>query len=103
MTIKDRVWGLLAGEECYVVLDKGPIVDSHVLVLPVEHYPSQLSLSASSFAEMERYLSALSSCFAYQVTSCSYHAWPIVVYYWGLGPGNSSLPQLSVSGPRLHN
>ena len=71
MTIKDRVWGLLAGEECYVVLDKGPIVDSHVLVLPVEHYPSQLSLSASSFAEMERYLSALRSCFASQVTSCS--------------------------------
>lgn len=48
--------------------DKGPIVDSHVLVLPVEHYPSQLSLSASSFAEMERYLSALRSCFASQVT-----------------------------------
>ncbi|CAL8469438.1 g8979 [Coccomyxa elongata] len=54
------------GEECYVVADKGPIVDSHVLVLPVEHYPSQLSLSASSFAEMERYLSALRSCFASQ-------------------------------------
>ena len=50
-----------------MVLDKGPIVDSHVLVLPVEHYPSQLSLSASSFAEMERYLSALQSCFASQV------------------------------------
>ena len=52
-----------------MVLDKGPIVDSHVLVLPVEHYPSQLSLSASSFAELERYLSALRSCFASQVTS----------------------------------
>lgn len=50
-----------------MVLDKGPIVDSHVLVLPIEHYPSQLSLSPSSFAEMEQYLSALRSCFASKV------------------------------------
>ena len=72
-----------------MVLDKGPISDSHVLVLPVEHFPSQLSLSASSFAEMERYLSALRSCFASQVTllacntfsipTCAFGAcWPAI-------------------------
>ena len=47
--------------------DKGAITDSHVLVLPIEHFPSSLHLSASAFAEMERYLSALRTCFASQV------------------------------------
>ena len=50
-----------------MAVDKGAITDRHVLVLPIEHYPSQLSLSPSSFAEMERYLSALRTCFASQV------------------------------------
>ncbi|CAK0784495.1 hypothetical protein CVIRNUC_007699 [Coccomyxa viridis] len=54
------------GEESYVALDKGAITDSHVLVLPIEHFPSSLHLSASAFAEMERYLSALRTCFASQ-------------------------------------
>ena len=40
-----------------MALDKGAITDSHVLVLPIEHFPSSLHLSASAFAEMERYLS----------------------------------------------
>ena len=55
------------GEESYVALDKGAITDSHVLVLPIEHFPSSLHLSASAFAEMERYLSALRTRFASQV------------------------------------
>ena len=50
-----------------MALDKGAITDSHVLVLPIEHFPSSLHLSASAFAEMERYLSALCTCFASQV------------------------------------
>ena len=48
-------------------MDKGAITDSHVLVLPIEHFPSSLHLSASTYTEMERYLSALRSCFAAQV------------------------------------
>ena len=58
---------IAAGEESYVAVDKGAITDSHVLVLPIEHFPSSLHLSASTYAEMERYLSALRSCFASQV------------------------------------
>ena len=50
-----------------MALDKGAITDSHVLVLPIEHFPSSLHLSASAFAEMERYLSALRTCFGSQV------------------------------------
>ena len=50
-----------------MAVDKGAITDSHVLVLPIEHFPSSLHLSSSTYAEMERYLSALRSCFAAQV------------------------------------
>lgn len=59
--------GTVTGEESYVAVDKGAITDSHVLVLPIEHFPSSLHLSVSTYAEMERYLSALRSCFAAQV------------------------------------
>lgn len=30
------------GEECYLALDKGPITPHHVLLVPIEHYPSQV-------------------------------------------------------------
>lgn len=63
---------IAAGEESYVAVDKGAITDSHVLVLPIEHFPSSLHLSASTYAEMERYLSALRSCFASQVLPPSF-------------------------------
>jgi diadenosine tetraphosphate (Ap4A) HIT family hydrolase len=52
------------GEECYVALDKGPITDRHVLLLPVEHYACTLETPSSTTAEIDRYMSALKSCFA---------------------------------------
>ena len=52
------------GEECYVALDKGAITNRHALVLPVEHYACSLEAPASTISEMDRYLSALKSCFA---------------------------------------
>ena len=42
------------GEECYLALDKGAISDLHVLVVPVEHYPSSLAAPATTLEEMER-------------------------------------------------
>eukprot|EP00891_Asterochloris_glomerata_P004628 jgi/Astpho2/4628/e_gw1.00067.405.1_t len=54
------------GEECYLAIDKGAINDNHVLLVPIEHYPSTLTCSPNFHAEMERYLSALRSCFAAQ-------------------------------------
>ena len=69
---------LAAGEECYLAIDKGAINDHHVLLVPIEHYPSTLTCSPNFHAEMERYLSALRSCFAAQVRGC---------------PGTSCLPQ----------
>ena len=52
----------------YVALDKGPINPHHVLILPIEHRSSSLTLSSAAFGELERYLSALRTCFASKVT-----------------------------------
>lgn len=66
-------WGaarrnVCAGEECYCVMDKGAINWGHVLLLPIEHFPSSLACSENAWAEMQRYLSALKACAASQVT-----------------------------------
>lgn len=52
------------GEECYVAIDKGAISDTHVLILPVDHYACSLDAPSSLNHEIERYASALKSCFA---------------------------------------
>ena len=49
-------------------MDKGAINGGHVLLLPIEHFPSSLTCSESAWAEMQRYLSALRACAASQVT-----------------------------------
>lgn len=51
----------------YVAMDKGAISNTHVLLLPIEHVPSTLELSAAGYAELEKYLSALRQCFKAQV------------------------------------
>jgi Protein similar to CwfJ C-terminus 1 len=54
-----------------VAVDKGAIDDGHVLVLPIEHFPNSLGVPASTYAEMDRYLSALQSCYAAQASAVS--------------------------------
>ena len=51
----------------YVAMDKGPINAQHVLILPIEHRSSSLDLSPAAFSELERYLSALRTCYAAKV------------------------------------
>ena len=58
---------VFAGEECYCAMDKGAINGGHVLLLPIEHFPSSLACSENAWAEMQRYLSALKACAASQV------------------------------------
>ena len=53
-----------------MAMDKGPINDAHVLILPIEHYASGMHMPASAQAEAEAYLKALEACFAAQVASC---------------------------------
>jgi len=67
LLIAQRWLATCAGEEMYMALDKGPINPQHVLLLPIEHRSNSLALSAGAFSEMERYLSALRTCFASQV------------------------------------
>ncbi|CAI5937187.1 unnamed protein product [Closterium sp. NIES-64] len=54
------------GEHCYVALPKGPLVPGHVLILPIEHFPSVISLPSDALAEMWRYMGALRKCFEAQ-------------------------------------
>jgi diadenosine tetraphosphate (Ap4A) HIT family hydrolase len=54
------------GDEAYVALDKGQISPTHALVVPIEHYPSMLTLPAACGDEVTRYLSSLRAAFASQ-------------------------------------
>jgi len=53
--------------ECYLALDKGPINSPfHLLAVPIDHLSCTLDLKDSTFAELERYMGAVASCFASQ-------------------------------------
>jgi diadenosine tetraphosphate (Ap4A) HIT family hydrolase len=52
------------GEECYCALDKGQINADHVLLVPIEHYPSIVTLPPAAHQELQQYISALRACFA---------------------------------------
>ncbi|KAG1653851.1 hypothetical protein FOA52_009081 [Chlamydomonas sp. UWO 241] len=52
------------GEEAYIAMDKGGIDGTHVLVVPIDHARCSAELSPGAFAEVDRYLSALSSAYA---------------------------------------
>lgn len=54
------------GEQCYCALAKGPIMQGHVLVLPIEHFPSTVSLPDDTIAEMRKYKNALRACYESQ-------------------------------------
>jgi hypothetical protein len=43
---------------------QGAITEDHVLVVPVDHYPSAASLSPAAYTETERYLTALRALYA---------------------------------------
>ncbi|XP_061361526.1 zinc finger CCCH domain-containing protein 64 isoform X2 [Gastrolobium bilobum] len=47
------------GENYYLALAKGPLVEDHVLIIPVEHMPNTLSLSSESELELFRFQNSL--------------------------------------------
>lgn len=47
------------GENYYCALAKGPLVEDHVLIIPVEHMPSTLSSSSESEVELFRFQNSL--------------------------------------------
>lgn len=58
---KDAHLVACVGGEAYVALDKGPLTPGHALILPVEHFPSTLSLPPKPCAEVAGYARALRS------------------------------------------
>jgi len=47
------------GQEAYLALDKAPMHPQHCLIIPIEHFPSSLSLTPSARAEMLEYMAAV--------------------------------------------
>jgi diadenosine tetraphosphate (Ap4A) HIT family hydrolase len=51
------------GDEAYLAIDKGPISDTHVLILSVEHYPNTMTLQSQAYAELHRLVDALARAY----------------------------------------
>ncbi|KAK7388197.1 hypothetical protein VNO78_23006 [Psophocarpus tetragonolobus] len=49
------------GENYYLALAKGPLVEDHVLIIPVEHMPSTLSMSSESEIQLSEFQNSLKS------------------------------------------
>lgn len=47
------------GERYYCALPKGPLVEDHVLIIPIEHSPNTLSLPSESETELDRFQNCL--------------------------------------------
>lgn len=48
----------------YLAVDKGPITDTHALILPVEHYPSSVTALPGALKEMETLMESLGRAYA---------------------------------------
>lgn len=66
---------LSIGESYYCALAKGPLVENHVLLVPIEHCPNTLMMSSEAEAELGRYKSALNLYFKNQEKSVVYFEW----------------------------
>lgn len=54
------------GDHCYCAIAKGPLCPGHVLILPIEHHPSTISLSSDAEVELDKYKHAIRECFKKQ-------------------------------------
>ena len=51
------------GDNFFCTLAKGPLVEEHVLIVPIEHLPSTLSLPSDSDSELQKFKHALKRYF----------------------------------------
>jgi diadenosine tetraphosphate (Ap4A) HIT family hydrolase len=63
------------GDGYYCALAKGPLVPEHVLVIPVEHFPTTITMPAEPEAELRRYKNALGKYFEKQGKTAVYFEW----------------------------
>jgi diadenosine tetraphosphate (Ap4A) HIT family hydrolase len=52
------------GEQAYLAIDKGPISDTHALVVAVEHYPNIVTLKPEALADVESIIKSLKAAYA---------------------------------------
>ncbi|KAK3014714.1 hypothetical protein RJ639_008384, partial [Escallonia herrerae] len=63
------------GEHCYCALAKGPLVQDHVLILPVEHLPNTLSSPPECEVELVRFQDSLKVYFKNQGKDVVFFEW----------------------------
>ncbi|KAK3025764.1 hypothetical protein RJ639_041920 [Escallonia herrerae] len=63
------------GEHCYCALAKGPLVQDHVLILPVEHLPNTLSSPPECEVELVRFQDSLKVYFKNQGKEVVFFEW----------------------------
>jgi Protein similar to CwfJ C-terminus 1 len=51
-------------DSAYVALDKGPINDTHCLIVCIEHFPNTLTLRADMLADIDKLITALQQAYA---------------------------------------
>lgn len=63
------------GENCYCALAKGPLVQDHVLVIPVEHSPNTLSLPPECVIDLGRFQNSLKKYYKNQGKEVVFFEW----------------------------
>ncbi|KAK8921296.1 Zinc finger CCCH domain-containing protein 59 [Platanthera zijinensis] len=63
------------GGSYYCALAKGPLVQDHVLLIPIEHHPNTLTSSLEAEAELEKYKNALKIYFKNQEKAVVFFEW----------------------------
>lgn len=63
------------GENCYCALAKGPLVQDHVLILPIEHLPSTLSLPLECEMELSKLQDSLQMFFKNEGKEVVFFEW----------------------------
>ncbi|KAL1554965.1 hypothetical protein AAHA92_15461 [Salvia divinorum] len=63
------------GEHCYCALAKGPLVQDHVLIVPIEHFPNTLSLPPECEKDLSEHWGSLQTFFKRQGSEVVFFEW----------------------------
>ncbi|XP_024967831.1 zinc finger CCCH domain-containing protein 64 isoform X2 [Cynara cardunculus var. scolymus] len=77
------------GENCYCALAKGPLVQDHILILPIEHLPNTLSSPPECEIELVRFQNSLKAYFKNQRKEVVFFEW---VYIRGTHANLQAIP-----------
>ncbi|KAI0508015.1 hypothetical protein KFK09_014147 [Dendrobium nobile] len=66
---------LSIGESYYCALAKGPLVEDHALLIPIEHHPNTLTTTSESEVELGKYKDALKVYFKNQEKAVVFFEW----------------------------